>query len=216
MSIFCEFNKIFIDFNNYRCTMLTIETTKGYEMTREEWLMTLVENLRPVFEEKGFPIPEKVRASVGIPKGKRTAIGQCFSPKASETEYTEIFISPKLADSLDVAQTFVHELIHAAVGVEEGHKGNFKVMAGKMNLGGKMTATVRTPEFDEWMTPIIEKIGKFPHEKLDTDSGGIKKQTTRLIKCECPECGYVVRTTAKWIEQAGAPCCPLHGQMNVF
>jgi hypothetical protein len=35
-----------------------------------------------------------------------------------------------------------------------------------------------------------------------------KKQGTRLIKCECPECGYIARVTAKWLDEAGAPICP--------
>lgn len=34
-----------------------------------------------------------------------------------------------------------------------------------------------------------------------------KKQTTRHIKCVCPECGYVARITRKWIN-AGCPACP--------
>ena len=38
--------------------------------------------------------------------------------------------------------------------------------------------------------------------------GGLKKQTTRLKKLKCSECGYTVRTTAKWIETLGAPLCP--------
>lgn len=36
----------------------------------------------------------------------------------------------------------------------------------------------------------------------------IKKKGTYLIKCECPDCGYVVRTTAKWLE-LGDPICPV-------
>jgi hypothetical protein len=35
-----------------------------------------------------------------------------------------------------------------------------------------------------------------------------KKQTTRLLKCECAECGYTARVTAKWIKDSGAPMCP--------
>lgn len=38
-----------------------------------------------------------------------------------------------------------------------------------------------------------------------------KKQKTRMLKCECAECGYTVRTARKWLEQAGAPLCPIEG-----
>lgn len=34
----------------------------------------------------------------------------------------------------------------------------------------------------------------------------------RLLKVTCPTCGYVVRTTRKWLETAGAPICPVHRQ----
>ena len=40
----------------------------------------------------------------------------------------------------------------------------------------------------------------------------IAKQSTRLIKCECAECGYTMRTTTKWIETLGAPLCPCNEQ----
>ena len=37
-----------------------------------------------------------------------------------------------------------------------------------------------------------------------------------MLKCECATCGYTVRTARKWLEQAGAPLCPIedHGQME--
>lgn len=38
--------------------------------------------------------------------------------------------------------------------------------------------------------------------------GGKKKQSTRMIKASCPECGYTVRVTRKWLDTAGAPICP--------
>lgn len=40
-----------------------------------------------------------------------------------------------------------------------------------------------------------------------------KKQTTRLKKAECSQCGYTVRLTQKWLE-VGPPGCPLHGAMD--
>ena len=53
--------------------------------TREAWLMELTERLSPVFEQAGWPIPEKRRISVGWPSEKALApknrvIGQCWPP----------------------------------------------------------------------------------------------------------------------------------------
>lgn len=36
-----------------------------------------------------------------------------------------------------------------------------------------------------------------------------KQQRNRHLKCECPRCGYTVRTSRKWLLQAGAPVCPV-------
>lgn len=47
------------------------------------------------------------------------------------------------------------------------------------------------------------------------ESSRPKKQTTRLLKVICKECGYPARVTKKWIDEVGAPHCPQHGQMVV-
>ena len=185
--------------------------------TREEWLVQLTDELRPVFAEKRFPIPDKVRTSIGWTKSKR-AIGECWSTTASADNTTEIFIVPSKDDSFDIAQILVHELIHAAVGLTEGHKGNFKRLALELKLGGKMTATIRTPDFDKWIEPIMATVGNIPHARLGSDrsySSAPAKQGTRMIKCRCETCGYTVRTCKKWITQMSPPHCPEHGEMIV-
>lgn len=42
-------------------------------------------------------------------------------------------------------------------------------------------------------------------------STGPKKQTTRLVKVDCEECGFLVRMSQKWIDEKGFPHCPEHG-----
>jgi hypothetical protein len=37
-----------------------------------------------------------------------------------------------------------------------------------------------------------------------------KKQGTRMLKAECPECGYTIRLTKKWAD-VGLPTCPTDG-----
>lgn len=45
-------------------------------------------------------------------------------------------------------------------------------------------------------------------------SSGPKKQSARMMKCECTECGYLVRTAKKWLDEKGPPHCPDHGCMK--
>ena len=39
----------------------------------------------------------------------------------------------------------------------------------------------------------------------------MKKQTTRMIRCDCEKCGYVCRTSSLWLERQGPPICPCNG-----
>lgn len=170
--------------------------------TREDWLNAFMQLALPVFESVGSPIPDNVRVSVGFPshgmRGK--AIGQCFSDAVSRDGHFEIFIHPNLqGDTSYVASTLTHELVHAAVGLKAGHGVVFKRCAVALGLGGKMTATVATAAWHDWADDILKQIGDMPGASLDVYAQK-KKQTTRMIKFECGECGFTLRTSAKWAD----------------
>jgi hypothetical protein len=84
-----------------------------------------------------------------------------------------------------------------------------------------MTATKAGPEFNKAMLPILSAAGPLPHGRLRPSIGASshssrrRKRYSALIKCTCGNCGYTVHTTRKWLELAGAPVCPRHGQMEV-
>lgn len=59
---------------------------------------------------------------------------------------------------------------------------------------------------------IASRLGDYPHSKLNPAESPIKKQTTRMLKVECPESGYLVRMTRKWLDEVGAPKCPCHDE----
>jgi len=185
-------------------------------MTREDWLLELTRKLRSYFENAGHPLPEKIRASCGFPsKGalatKVKRIGECWSCESSGDKHFETFISPLLDDAKEVAATQVHELCHAAVGTDCGHKKPFRRVMKAVGLEGKPTQTVAGPELMIHLQKLIDEIGPYPHAKL-TKIGGPKKQTTRMLKIECPKCGYTCRTTKKWLE-VGVPTCPCGEKM---
>jgi hypothetical protein len=188
-------------------------------MTREEWLITLAEMMRPVFADLGYTLPEKLRVSVGWPsskalagKGGSRAIGQCFYPECSKDKATELFISPVLEDGMRVADTLAHELAHAALGKGHGHGPKFARVAKALGLEGKPTNTVAGEAFIQWAKPLVAALGKYPHAALDVTKGQTK-QSTRMLKVSCPECGYSVRTTQKWLD-VGTPTCPCGEEME--
>lgn len=179
--------------------------------TREAWLHALIEAIRPWYKEAGTPLPKSVRISVGFSsKGARSnRIGECWAPSADEHGLSQIFVHPSLSDAGTVAHVVVHELIHAAVGCDKQHGPAFRAPAVALGLEGRMTATVPGADLVERLKPVLKELGRYPHGALKGGtSSGPKKQSTRMLKCECPECGYIARTTSKWIDEVGAPICP--------
>ena len=136
---------------------------------------------------------------------RKKAIGQCWSSEASEDKHFEIFIHPSLADSVEVIDTLIHELCHATVGNQAGHGKVFKQCALSVGLQGQMRSTSASPELKAIIQSWVLEAGQYPHAPLT--QSGIKKQSTRMIKCVCSHCGYQVYTSKKWIEVV-PPSCP--------
>ena len=186
--------------------------TNKIHANREAWLNALVEELRPIFSDRGHALPGKVRVTCGFPSSKarslNRAIGECWSPDASADHATEIMISPVVDEVQQAAAIMVHELCHAAHPKAQ-HKGAFVHAIRAMHLEGKPTHTVGGVAFVEAFTPIIEALGDYPHAALNVGLTH-KKQTTRMLKACCPECGYTIRLTKKWADVA-VPDCPVDG-----
>lgn len=174
--------------------------------TREQWLEALTAALRPIFEDAGYKTPS-LRVSCGWPsKSIRKRIGECWHAKACDDHKTRhIFVSPVLAVALEVADCFVHELIHACLPDGTGHKAPFKKACKTLGLEGPCTATHAGKDLAQRLHAIIDKLGDYPHTKLIVGLQE-KKQSTRMLKLTCAGCGYVVRTSQKWID-VGLPTC---------
>ena len=220
-------------------------------MDREGWLNALAEKFAPRFKEYGYDMP-KFRVSVGFcSSGARSSTAaQCWHSQCSSDNTFEIFIMPDQVEPFLVACHLWHELTHATVGFDCGHKGAFATICKHVGLNGPMTSTTPGEAFKEYVKPFLDELGPMPHAKLTFDRGIVvkvprlrigmdesgsdddgddgeeievspvggastakPKQSTRLKKCECQECGYTVRVTQKWLD-IGAPHCPEHGPMK--
>jgi len=198
------------------------------DTNREAWLVKAVDALRPLFAEIDVThdgevvdttIPT-IRISVGFPGGgsAKKRIGECWAPAAATDEVSQLFVSPILDDAARVLDVLAHELIHAIDRCESGHKGKFTKIAKALGLSGKMTATVveEGSDLKAKLDAIVAEIGPYPHAALSLGgaTSGPKKQTTRMIKVECPADGYTIRTAQKWID-LGLPTCPCGEEMIV-
>lgn len=182
--------------------------------TREEWLLAGIEEVRPMFQIEGHPLPEKIRVTCGFPStaSRSGAIGQCFASVASKDAHYEILVSPVLDDARAVFAVLIHELVHTLPGCMN-HGKTFQTAAHKVHLMSGLSskgwgASIPGPTFDGAFGEIIKGLGAYPHARLDI--GQRKKQGTRLLKAVCPCCGYTIRVTKVWADK-GLPICSLDG-----
>ena len=177
------------------------------ELNREAWLAHVGQIIeRDLFKPNNIPInPFKV--STGFPSGGSALkrIGECWFATSTRDNVAQIFINPTQDDSSRVVDILIHEMIHVAYPTA-GHKGSFKQAAKAVGLTGKMTATIATDKLNLWIKDILAVVGPYPHAQIMINSR--KKQGTRMIKMECSGCGYVARTSQKWIIERGAVLCP--------
>lgn len=176
---------------------LTVRQRAG--LNREAWLTEATNLMRPWFAAAGHPLPAKVHCSVGFPSSgalarNRRKIGQCWSMSVSEDGHPHVFLHPELPEDAKlkggkrdahctVLPVLVHELVHAAVGTECGHKGAFVRLARELGLEGKPTATFAGVELLGRLDKLRKKLGPYPHAVLK--AGERKRQATRMKLMEC-------------------------------
>lgn len=165
---------------------------------REGWLQEAASHLMAYLQGFGIACPP-VRVSCGFPSKKALSarsrvIGQCFDSEASTDGKPQLFISPVLADSIEVLGTLLHELLHAAVGCEHGHGKPFSRAARQVGLTGKPTATTVGPALRVLLEEYVQRAGPYPHAAIriggpssqggeeDTEKPGSR---LRLYECQC-------------------------------
>lgn len=211
------------------------------ESIREAWLMDASTELNALFRQAGYKDIDKVKVliSTGFPQGNvRKVIGQCHHASANGG-IAHLFISPVIEDSLKALHVLAHEKAHS-LGFT-GHTGDFRKCAIAIGLTGcggtNGKGFTSTDIHADWLTAyqdIVDKLGPYPHTKVNLAAGGVKKQTTRMLKASCigldvedsesgfeerVPCGmsedggaYTIRLTKKWAE-LGLPTCPCGGEM---
>lgn len=187
--------------------------TSPITTTREAWLLAATDRLRDgIFAAANITVPA-VKVSCSWPGGgsARKRIGECWPKAYSAAKINEVFISPLLGDAVKALDVLVHELVHAADDCASGHKAAFVKNARAVGLEGKPTATVAGAALREKLVALADALGPYPHATLNLS--GRKKQTTRMIKVECDDCGGVYRTTRQWLDGAhdGLICPFCHG-----
>jgi len=161
--------------------------------TREEWLQDVIAICRDEhFKEQGFTVPE-IHVSTGLfgvpKKSLKTVLGQCWYGHGSEDGLCHIFISPTINDTKRAIDVLIHELVHSVAGPTAKHGPAFRRVAKLVGLEGKMAETVASDRLNETIAGWIDRVGLYPHPKLDPGLAGKKRPRKQAIKLVCPnEC----------------------------
>lgn len=176
-------------------------------LNREQWLMAAVEHIAPIFQARGYVVPQ-VKVSVGFPStgGKGRHLGQCWSSKSAEDNINQIFIAPHLKTPLDFLDTLVHELVHAVDDCQSGHGDNFKKIALDVGLKGPMRSAGAGDWLKQDLIQIAESLGNFPHGRLSLPIRTMQKAPKRP-GAKCAKCGYEIVMLKRHLP-LGPPLCP--------
>lgn len=186
--------------------------------TREGWLKGAMGILgERYFKANGYELPEKLAVSCGFPRSSSgKAIGQCFDPKCSKDETTHMFVCPTRDEPVEVLGILLHEMIHASVGIEAGHKGPFRKLAKEFGLEGKMTATVVAEGTDlhAQMLRIAGELGTYPHAAMQPVKRARKPGGGWLRYRSATEEDYKILISPKQLEEHGPPRDPWGDEME--
>lgn len=161
---------------------------QAYQLLRREFLPEAPERVTIAF---GFP-------STGGRISKNRRLGEYvdrFMQSLPDCPVNRGLISlhPRIFDNPSrVLDVLLHEMIHAAT-PGEGHRGRFRILAKRVGLAGRMTATVAGPELKQRLEKLLaDELPSMPpgHGDLAPER---KKQRTRMRKYVCPECGQIIR-----------------------
>lgn len=185
--------------------------------TREGWLTSAMRAIeKKIFNDAGYDLP-KMRVSCGFPKATTArAIGQCWDTKVSADETYEMFISPTLGNPVEILATLLHEMIHACVGIDEGHKGAFRKLAKEFGLEGKMTATYAAEETELcfYLTILGDRLGSYPGAVMKPVPKEKGKGGSGWVRLQSPENSiFKVVISPKFVEEFGVPKDPWGNDM---
>jgi hypothetical protein len=156
---------------------------------REAWLQDAASFLVDHMVKQGLPATA-ARVSCGWPSrgglsARMAVIGQCFSPTICRDGVPQIFISPRLDESIEVLGTLLHELVHASVGTDKKHGKVFSQAARKVGLAGPPTATTVGDGLRPLLQSYVDRAGLYPHAAIVPHQKEKKGSRLRLYECSC-------------------------------
>ena len=175
--------------------------------TREQWLASAVEALRPCLREHaGLSVP-RVRLSCGVQSRRR--LGEVYIGKTVD-DVAEVNLSLlHTAEASSVLGTLMRLCIYVATG-GQAHGRHFQVIAhqcGLVPLDGTW-ATAGYPDataVPSWVRPVLEQLGPWPAPRLQIDDRK-KKRSSRWITVVCEKCSCRWKSSSLHLTEAPIRC----------
>lgn len=201
-------------------------------MTREQYLVAAVEELRPWFAKAKLEIPP-VKVSCGFPsKNPLKNLGECWSATCTNDGSRHIFITPTHKNVIEALGTLAHELLHSTLDDDAKHGPKFKDAMKVVGLEGKAIHAGPGPELQLFIEKIVEKLGDYPNPTLKPKEKSKKERAEgkKSFKLFCPRkrngdkaClltektaggDYTVTANRKSLK-LGFPLCPCGSEMTM-
>jgi hypothetical protein len=187
---------------------------------REQWLSEMARSMEVLFGADDKFREKAYRVTCGWPSKHATGtrkvrVGECHRADVSADGRFELFVSPLLAEPLDVAGTLCHELAHVVAGVEAGHKAPFVKVCRAVGLtAGKPSQAGPGPLLNDQLRKLIDRLGPYPHAAMKPPVKAKAERPPSSLRLACLECGCVVSIGAKWLAESGPPTCGCGGVMD--
>ena len=172
------------------------------ELAKEQWLMIAYKKyIVPVFKSKGFTQMPSLNIGVTINTRNKKMLGACYDKKHMDDKTFPIMIQYKLHNRDAVLHVFIHEIIHAVVGLGAGHGKKFADACKLLGLKGTQskrskctyTATTMNDEFKTLYKGVYD-MPEYPHKEFNVDV----KPTKKLWRLVCSNgCGASLQCSEK-------------------
>jgi hypothetical protein len=185
-----------------------MKTKTNINKQREDWLNRATALFTKHWATMAVVVPADVQLSCGFPGGGSVyrRIGECWPRARSEKKVNQIFISPVIAQPTRALDILGHELLHAVDDCASGHGQVFTKNSGRVGYSGGKHSTAETPQAKAHLVLMAKLLGKYPHGAVVLKQKKAK-ESSGLHKFECEEHGDVIYSTAKKVDEFGAPRC---------
>ena len=183
--------------------------------SREQWLAGVSRAIAGWLQTMGAPLPP-CRVISGFPSRGRRSYNIAEAYPEEDGLSFRLVVNPDATDPVQIAAAIAQQLAAIAAGSDQGAQYRFRQLAVSMGLRGTKRESPPGLLFGELVEPVLRTAGPLP--TADTPATpilAIPKQSSRLVRVACSQCGYVVRVARKWLMEMGPPHCPKHGKMHI-